>query len=320
MEQEDEKNALALLALSSIKGVGFETLLKLVEQGQSLSEIVHLDDGNRASELLSHYGSGNEGSNDGNWTEVKRQITGRAEDMSFKLKQMGVSIIFQSSAEYPKQLLDLPNAPYWLFVQGNLAVLKERSLSVVGTRKPTPDGLWLTNYVGNNLSDWQMPTVSGLALGIDQEIHRASLSAKVPTIAFLGTGILSDYPRGSERLRQQIVAEGGAIITEYLPSESYSAKNFVKRNRLQAALSEVLIPSEWAAKSGTAHTVGFAQRLSRKIALIRVSGQPSFDWVPRQILRSSEQFTIPRDHSKFSDYINSVGTSQPSSSHQLSFF
>jgi DNA processing protein len=318
--QDHNKNALGLLALSSVKGVGFETLLNIADQGHSFADIINLNDGEYASELLSRNGARIEVKKNSDWLDVKRRIYARSEEMDCKLKRMGVSIIFRSSAEYPKQLLDLPDAPHWLFVQGNTAVLQERSLGVVGTRKPSPEGLWLTNYVGHCLNDWGMPTVSGLALGIDQEIHRASLRARIPTIAFLGTGILSDYPRGSERLRQQIVAEGGAIVTEYLPNETYSAKNFVKRNRLQAALSSVLVPSEWSAKSGTAHTVGFAQRLHRKIALIRVFGQPSFDWVPKQILDASAQFTIPKDHNDFAKFLHFVEISQPPDSQQLSFF
>ena len=113
---------------------------------------------------------------------------------------------------------------------------------------------------GNNLA-----TVSGLAHGIDQTVHVESLRYGLPTIGVLGTGILSNYPKGSEELRDSIVQAGGAIITEYLPNQSYSAENFVRRNRLQAALGDVLIPCEWAIKSGTAHTVKFAKKYNKKI-------------------------------------------------------
>src|SRR3546814_15118525 len=76
---------------------------------------------------------------------------------------------------------------------------------------------------------------SGLAAGIDQLAHEHSLRAGVPTIAVLGTGMLEDYPKGAGRLRDHILGTGGTIVSEYLPMASYSAENFVQRNRLKAA-------------------------------------------------------------------------------------
>jgi hypothetical protein len=115
--------------------------------------------------------------------------------------------------------------------------------------------------VSRPLADWRRASIS-LA-------HEHSLRAGVPTIAVLGTGILDEYPKGSAIMRERIIADGGTIVTEYLPHISYSAKNFVQRNRLQAALGQVLIPVEWSRRSGTAHTVRFASALERPIACRR---------------------------------------------------
>src|SRR3546814_3051499 len=78
--------------------------------------------------------------------------------------------------------------------------------------------------------------------------------------------MLEDYPKGAGRLRDHILGTGGTIVSEYLPMASYSAENFVQRNRLQAALGRILIPAEWNRRSGTAHTVRFATSLGRPIA------------------------------------------------------
>src|SRR5262249_19695719 len=129
-------------------------------------------------------------------------------------------------------LFDLPNPPYWLFVRGKSEPLNRPALAVVGTREPSEDGIFLARYVSACLPYWDAPTISGLAAGIDQQVHEYSLRFKWPTIAVLGTGILSDYPKGAMDLKERIVANGGAIISEYLPYESYSAQNFVMRNRL----------------------------------------------------------------------------------------
>ena len=67
----------------------------------------------------------------------------------------------------------------------------------------------------------------------------------MPTVAVLGTGILSDYPKGAVELRERILEGGGSLVTEYLPRETYSAENFVKRNRIQAALGPSRTSSSW---------------------------------------------------------------------------
>src|SRR3546814_7184259 len=85
--------------------------------------------------------------------------------------------------------------------------------------------------------------------------------------------MLEDYPKGSGRLRDHILGTGGTIVSEYLPMASYSAENFVQRNRLQAALGRILIPAEWNRRSGTAHTVRFATSLGRPIACLRLRSE-----------------------------------------------
>jgi DNA protecting protein DprA len=178
-------------------------------------------------------------------------------------------LIHHFDNQFPPQLRELDEPPYWLFVEGNVSVLHQHSVAIVGTRKPSEDGMELARLIGGSLRSIQSVVVSGLADGIDQAIHRASLRHGIPNIAVLGTGILSNYPRGSESIRKEICNQGGAIITEYLPDDSYSAQNFVRRNRIQAGLARIVIPVEWKIKSGTAHTVKFAQDTQRKIVCVR---------------------------------------------------
>jgi len=177
--------------------------------------------------------------------------------------------------------------------------------------------------VGACLSDWAAPTVSGLATGIDQLAHEHSLAAGVPTIAVLGTGILEDYPRGSAILRDRILAGGGSIVSEYLPRISYSAENFVQRNRLQAALGRVLVPAEWSRRSGTAHTVRFATQLQRPIACLRLPEWPADRVVlePRLGQETGEIFMVPKDQGRFDRFVRAaLGRDNPAPGGQLSLF
>lgn len=311
----------AFLALTSIHGVGPKTLTEIAESGLRYSELLDNGPSENTHHLRRITQKGDPSA--ANWKPLRKLALARSERLMDELQRLGVKILLREDPQYPKRLLDLPRPPHWLFVQGDPSVLNSPSLAVVGTRSPSADGIFLAQYVGACLGDWGVATVSGLASGIDQAAHEFSLRANVPTIAVLGTGVLDNYPRGSEQLRQRIVDAGGAITTEYLPNASYSAENFVQRNRLQAALGSVLIPVEWERRSGTAHTVRFATQLSKPIACLRLA-----DWEPQRVallpglgLETGEIFTVPRDHAKLDKFVRkSIDGPNTYRRGQLSFF
>lgn len=302
----------AFLALSAIKGVGFETLRRISVSGKTFQSVFELEDVDEVRSLLGRSELQENGDGTQAWRETQARALDSAKRRSQELALSNVSILFQGDKDFPRQLDDLRNTPRWLFVQGQISVLSRRSISVVGSRKASQDGAWLTRYVGHWLSEFGAPTVSGLADGIDQVIHSASINAGVPTIAFLGTGIFTEYPKGSDGLRRTILDNGGAIATEYLIKEGYSAANFVRRNRLQAALSRLLVPTEWAVKSGTAHTVRYAHEISRPIAFLRTPAQQDLNWVPREYVPKNGFFTIPTEQDRFIDFVLGHLNSVPS--------
>ena len=122
----------------------------------------------------------------------------------------------------------------------------------------------------------------------------------------LGTGILNNYPSGSEYLRKRILDKGGAIISEYLPNQKYSRESFIHRNRLQTGLSKVVIPIEWARRSGTAHTVGFAKKQKKKIICLRM---PDWEKERQELLYAynigAQIFTVPGQEKKLFEAISS---------------
>jgi DNA processing protein len=270
----------------------------------SFAEFLAIEDSEEASSGLRKFGARIENKAVGDWRVVRDRALARGSRVREGLDATGTRIIMAGDADFPRSLNDLPDAPAWLFVRGNAAVLSEPSVTAVGTRAPSDDGRKLSWFVGLCFAAWQAPTVSGLAEGVDQVIHEMSLRARVPTVAVLGTGIFSEYPKGSASLRERILENGGAVITEYLPNESYSAENFVRRNRLQAALGRVLIPIEWAIKSGTAHTVRYAGVLGRPIAGLRLP-----DWSEHRVVfsngaaKTAAMFTIPGQEEEFRRFI-----------------
>ncbi len=251
----------ALLALSEIKGVGYWTLYKFVGNGGQLDELISLG----VKEDLEKSLKIKIGVSPPNWKLFLGALVNKANLTLQNFKSNGIQILINGEPDFPKNLSDIPEPPQWIFVQGDLSLLSKPGIAIVGTRSPSVDGSLLTKECIALLGNVGLPTISGLAVGIDQFVHEESLAKRIPTIAVLGTGIANNYPSGSASLRRAIIEGGGAIVTEYLPRQSYSSENFIRRNRLQAALGSVLIPIEWNIKSGTAHTVAYAHNYGRKI-------------------------------------------------------
>lgn len=282
MEQREfwKNEKIAFLALTTLKGVGFWTLHKIAQSGFGFKEILKSPDSKYYEKIIRH----EEGRN--LFPDGQEEVWGKGLLLARELHRDDIKLIFKGEDAFPAKLRAIPDAPEWIFVQGNVENLRSKSVAIVGTRKPTEDGMFLTRLVLSSLSRLEYVTVSGLALGIDQLAHTDSLRYHLPTIAVLGTGIRENYPRGSEGLRAKILESGGSIVTEYLPSQSYSSENFVRRNRIQAALCDALIPVEWKVKSGTAHTVGFAAKYEKKIVNVYLPG--TYDSRP-ELLFSEEQ-------------------------------
>lgn len=192
-----------------------------------------------------------------------------------ELNQRNIWII--PSKNLPENLRNIPNPPSWLFVQGNVKALYLKPMvAIVGTRTPTIEGLQATNTVAKIMSAYPITLVSGLAEGIDAEAHYVSITEGLPNIAFLGHGINHIFPKSTAVIRQSIVDLGGAVASEYLPDEHYQKRYFVERNRLQAALADMVIPVEAKARSGTAHTIRFSRQYEKRIIGLRWSQENEF--------------------------------------------
>lgn len=201
--------------------------------------------------------------------EDASKVLDRAEDLAAAFARARISVVFRDSPEYPEKLRKA-NGPRWLFVQGNLELLsRHAAVAVVGTRTPSPAGIETARELASQLAGDGFVVISGLADGIDAEVHTAVVDCAGETIAVLGNGLNVEFPAGSSELRRRILQTGGAVVTEYLWNERYSKSSFVERNRIQAALSGAVFPVECKRKSGTAHTIRFATELKRPVAGVK---------------------------------------------------
>lgn len=148
-----------------------------------------------------------------------------------------------------------------LFYQGNnfMELLDKPLVAIVGSRKVSPYGKVITQQIAGELARAGVVIVSGLAFGVDSIAHQATLDVGGQTIAVLPCGIDSIYPASHAGLANQIINMGGALVSEYSPGSGLPMKHqFIARNRIIAGLSQAVLITEAAAKSGSLHTAEFA--------------------------------------------------------------
>ncbi|HSL74491.1 MAG TPA: DNA-processing protein DprA [Ilumatobacteraceae bacterium] len=163
----------------------------------------------------------------------------------------GVCVLVPGDPEYPPQLLDDPRRPAALFVRGSTAVLDARRVGIVGTRNATQRGRETAARFGHELAAAGVVVVSGLARGIDGAAHRGALAVPGATpVAVVGNGPDIAYPKVHAGLWEQVAARG-AIISEWPPGTSPDAFRFPLRNRILAALVEVLVVVESRERGGS---------------------------------------------------------------------
>lgn len=151
---------------------------------------------------------------------------------------------------------------------GNLPEERQPSVAIVGTRKPTAYGKEVTHRLAYDLAKRGVIIISGLAFGVDGLAHRAALEAGGTTIAVLGNGLGSVYPAAHRTLAKQIAESGGAIVSEYEPEVAARGFQFLERNRIVSGLSDAIIITEAAARSGTLNTAGHALEQGRDIFVV----------------------------------------------------
>jgi DNA processing protein len=308
MEKEQDywkAETVAFLALQSIRGVGFKTLYKIASQKISFRELIKTDDIGYFEKMLRQKLDDSIKASDESWVHFKLELWNQGLELARNYIKKNIRIFFFDQDIFPPQLKNILEPPMWLFVEGDYRTLHQPSVAIVGSRKATEDGLWLTKYIVAAMANQGLVSVSGLADGIDQKAHVESIRFNIPTIAVLGTGIDSNYPSGSEHLRADIVANGGAIVTEYLIDESYSAYNFIRRNRIQASLAHITIPVEWKIKSGTAHTVKFTKDYCRFLVMpyLYKSDLESAEIKTVSAYRRGQVFSVPEQSSELIEFL-----------------
>lgn len=175
--------------------------------------------------------------------------------------------------EYPARLRDATHPVELIYFQGNWALTSTRSVAVVGTRKPTDEGLKRTRTLVRNLVKDGYTIVSGLAEGVDTAAHTTAIETGGQTIAVIGTPLGQVYPKSNASLQERIARE--YLLISQVPVERYEAQNyrvnrffFPERNKTMAALTEATIIVEAGETSGTLVQAREALKQGRKLFIM----------------------------------------------------
>jgi DNA processing protein len=175
-----------------------------------------------------------------------------------RLGSLGVSVFSTDDEEYPAILKQISDAPPVLYVRGVIKKEDRRAVAIVGTRSMTMYGKSAAEKISRELAGFGVTIVSGLALGIDAEAHKAALSSGGRTIAVLASGLDQITPHSNTAIAREILKGRGALVSENPLGHIPQKHDFAVRNRLISGLAEGIVVIEGKMKSGTFYTVNSA--------------------------------------------------------------
>jgi DNA processing protein len=183
------------------------------------------------------------------------------------LESSGCRLLSSTEKGYPELLRTSPSAPAVLYVRGRVEALAEPQIAMVGSRNPTAGGRATAREFATNLARIGLCITSGLALGIDAASHEGALAGGGLTVAVLGCGLDTVYPKEHAALAERVAASG-AVITEFPPGTPALKAHFPRRNRIIAGLSHGTLVVEAAQISGSLITARLAGAAGREVFAI----------------------------------------------------
>src|SRR5712671_1725205 len=202
-----------------------------------------------------------------------------------------IAMVTMDDPSYPARLKEIYDPPLILYVRGNPEVLIQPGIAMVGTRHPTPYGSGMAERLACDLAAQGLVIISGMARGIDTASHRGAISAKGKTVAVFGTGVDVIYPKENSRLSEQILALGGALISEFAMGTFAAPQNFPIRNRILSGMSVGVLVVEAAEYSGTRITARCALEQNRDVYAVPGNVTNKNAWGPNTLIKQGAKLT-----------------------------
>lgn len=245
--------------LLKVKGIGGQTVRKIMRTVTDVDKSV-----DSFSVLHNYKIPQNSNLNDKIWQKYRKET-----EVELLLAFLqGILVISYFDAEFPQTLLNLDKFPVIIYAKGNIKLLNDKKIAIVGTRSPTESGKKKAIEITKWFSKRNYVVVSGLAKGCDAYAHRYAQK----TIAVVAHGLDQPiYPRQNKELAENILKKGGLIISTYPLGTEFSRYTLLERDEWQSGLSDGVIVIETGIKGGTRATIRFATKQSRPIAVVSYS-------------------------------------------------
>ena len=245
-----------LLALSMLKGIGPATLRKMA--GMINIEAASPDSIANQFPSNSHILRDSQA-----WTRALEDAEKQAE----QAQRHNARILSPLDPDYPQLLAGTKDDPFLLYVRGALAPDPAKSVAVIGTRDPTPHGKLIAQRITQYLVEQGWSIASGLALGCDALAHQSALDHDGHTVAVMAHGLHTVAPKTNKKLAEDILDKGGALVSEYGFGVEPRPEFFVKRDRIQAGLSQGVVMIQSDHKGGSLHASRAALDYGRWLAV-----------------------------------------------------
>lgn len=209
-----------------------------------------------------------------------------------RVNEQQASFLTPEDVSYPDRLLEIYDPPAVLWVRGNAQLLRRPGIAVVGTRQPTPYGSGMAEMLSRDLARRGMVIMSGMARGVDSCAHKGALEVGGATVAVWGTGIDVIYPKENKKLAEQIVAQGGVIVSEFPLGTFPAPQNFPIRNRTLSGMSIGVLVVEAGEYSGTRITARCALDQGRDVYAVPGNATNKNAWGPNTLIKQGAKLTV----------------------------
>lgn len=200
---------------------------------------------------------------------MKREFESAAATELERVKELGGDILILDDGSYPPMLREIADPPITLYVRGDWqACFEQPCVAVIGSRMCSTYGQNASEMLARDLASRGICIVSGLARGIDSAAHRGAIKAGGRTVAVIGTGLDSIYPKENAKLVEEIVASGGAVVSQFPLGTPPIKENFPYRNRIISGLSMGVLVVEASERSGSLITARLATEQGREVLAV----------------------------------------------------
>lgn len=280
MDRDEQRRA--LLSLCAVQGANWNVIAREAQRPDGLDRLLEGQlsersaDATATAEALADAGTG----------AARSGHFARADSALEAAASVRAQLVTVLDEDYPANLRLIYNLPPFLFFRGKLRRDDAKSVAVVGTRDASNEGLRRSAKLARSLADRNVAVLSGLAKGVDTAAHEATLDAGGRTIAVLGTGILRAYPKENAELAERIVAQGGALVSQFWPDQAPTRYTFPRRNVVTSGLSQGTVVIEASSTSGAKMQARLALEHGKQVFLLRtlVTSQP---WAQNYLARGA---------------------------------